>query len=140
MNANYKMWKWIRSAYSNLDFYGMTLHDPPWNYYAFNRGRNFTPSCQRWPGELTGIMYAKANQKLDTILRDYISSKFGQIVPNEYDEISDRYGEFSLYRESKTPYGVLEIEVTPFTTRKTMMPEETADRLSDLLSYIFRRL
>jgi hypothetical protein len=85
-------------------------------------------------------MYAKANQKLDTILRDYISSKFGQIVPNEYDEISDRYGEFSLYRESKTPYGVLEIEVTPFTTRKTMMPEETADRLSDLLSYIFRRL
>jgi hypothetical protein len=81
-------------------------------------------------------MYAKANQKLGSVLRDYVTSKCGQLFPDGYDQVSDRHGEFSLYGGSKIPYGVLEIEVMPFTTRKTMSSEEAAERLSGLISYI----
>lgn len=142
-NSISKMFRWFQSSFPSLheDFYGMILHDTTWNYLSDGISFSTSGNCDNGPS--IEILYSTSNKKLDATLLDYLANRYGERVQSEYgDDISSKSRELRLSRAPKMPHQKIAlVELIPFCTGgRDMIPEEAADRLSDLISYLFDHL
>jgi hypothetical protein len=167
LNAQYRMWKAIRKPYPDLNetFYGLDLHDTPDDYHTVD-GVHFTAcnSLDRSMASQIGITYYERNDKLRNALMQYASGVHGGmktvVVRNVRGELvrdegnmQSKDGNFHVSDFPKSPYGLIEVELHPYTSKedgifegrlrfedRDMAPEEAATKLSNMISFLLSSL
>jgi hypothetical protein len=131
------IWRSIRTSCPHLErnFYGLDLHDSPWNYDTRD-GVTFMDVFQAdYPID---ILYCASNRKLSKAVIDYVSETYGQLVRIN-DKLASKSGEILTYGSKGEVYGILTVELMHYTKLGRMQPQDAANRLSGLISYVSKR-
>jgi hypothetical protein len=155
------MWKAICKPYQRLNeaFYGLDLHDTPGDYHTAD-GVHFTAcdSLDRPMASQIGITYYERNTRVREALMQYASSAHGGLKPvvfrnvrgetvTDTGNMQSTDGNFHLRDYPRSPYGVIEAELHPYSSKvlsdypsplrfedRDLTPEEAAARLSEMIS------